>query len=147
MNEGVFSKHQLVALAAEYLEFQAQYGPFRQISQEAAKASDSNYVWTALSSAGRFLQNGYFEGVSTFLYFLASRPCNGPQQSRSYTTVAWVECKDCDGTELRPEGCEKCEWSGGFVFDLDQIVNSSSIDLGSEEAIWSQRVPSGSFDS
>jgi hypothetical protein len=134
---------QLVLLAAEYLKFQEEFGPFTPISRAEAAMADPQLVWTGTSGESQMLRNGYIERNDTYIYVLAAKNCLSPANTLSFTTLQSFDCPDCESTELRPEGCEKCEWSGSFAIDLERLTSDSSINLTSEEEIWNHRVTGG----
>lgn len=140
MSELRFEPEALGRLVVKYLEYQDTFGPFEEISREAAKHAESKYVWTGTVNVSRVLTNGFFESNEAFTYFLASKPCESPVHSLSFTTISVVDCLDCEATQFRPEGCEKCDWSGGLAFDFEKIVSGPKIDLASAEGLLSQAV-------
>lgn len=145
MAEYVPGSSQLVFLAAQYLEFERNFGPFRPIDRTEAALADPQLVWTGTAAGDHQLQNGFLESKDAYVYVLASKKCTLPLNSLAFKIVCWFDCPDCDATELQPEGCEKCEWSGSFAIDLGQITSDGSLDFFSEEQIWTQRIPGSAF--
>jgi hypothetical protein len=85
---------------------------------------------------------GPFELVDepdTYVCMRSQKPCKEPSRNIRVVEIAWYDCPYCEGDENKPQGCDACSGAGNFFVDFDEILEDPSIDLSSEEALWSQR--------
>lgn len=139
MSDYVGSRKELVRFASELKEVLEKYGPFEVLDVDEAKEVPKDLIWTGLWLDHQILTNGFFDEPDTYIYMRAKHPCSQEPRSMRVVDVAWYDCPYCEGNENNPQGCKSCSGEGCYSVDLDEILQDSSVDLTSEDILWSRR--------
>lgn len=130
---------ELVQFANQLKELIEKYGPFELVDDELASSIPAEHIWTGLWLEHQILTNGLFDEPDTYIYMRSHKPCEEPSRTIRVVEIAWYDCPYCEGDENKPEGCDACAGAGNFFVDLDEILEDPSVDLTSEDALWSHR--------
>ena len=138
----------LVKLLHERKNIEDSYGPLEIVSQEELVEEDvsPSLIWTVKSSGlDSVISNGLIEcGDQLEFYYKAAKPCLQAFESLTAIDVLGFECDDCEELE-DPDECLSCQGSQNIFIDLQEVISRNEIDFSSADAIWSQRVPGGTF--
>jgi hypothetical protein len=137
----------LVAKAAKRKQIEDLFGPLTFVLPgDADQVSELNpaFVWTLRSPEYEsFITNGFFNTDDLEGFYRAAKPCLEPLGTIFALDVLAFDCEDC--LEDQDEDCQSCLGEQVLFIDLQEVISRNEIDLESEPAIWSQRVPGGTF--
>jgi hypothetical protein len=139
---------QLVGYAEQREAIDEQYGPLEFVMPgdlDEVKNLNPALVWTLRAPENdSFITNGYFNTDDLEGFYIASKPCLEPLGTLFAVDVLGFDCEDCED-EDQAESCLSCQGTQLVFIDLQEVVKRREVNLGSAAAIWSQRVPGGTF--
>jgi hypothetical protein len=139
---------QLAEYAKKRKAIDEQYGPLEFVmpgDMDEVKNLNPALVWTLRApESDSFITNGCFDTDDLEGFYKASKPCLEPLGTVFAMDVLGFDCEDCEDEE-EAESCLSCQGTQLIFIDLQEVIKRGEIDISSSEAIWSQRVPGGTF--
>jgi hypothetical protein len=137
----------LAKKAAKRKQIEDQFGPLNFVlpgDADQVRELNPAFVWTLRSPENdSILTNGFFETDDLDGFYQAARPCLEPFGTIFAFDVISIDCEDCN--EGQDAVCQSCLGEQLLFIDLQEVILRKEIDLQSDDAIWSQRVPGGTF--
>lgn len=133
----------LIRLVEDYLNYDTTCGPFVEVDEDLARATDPELVWSlGDSSHSYYWVLGFHENPAEG-YIKATSPVQ-EGIPELITNRVYFDCQECSEDETGEENpdCSICAGAGSQFIDIDTVVDlvkQGSIDSSSAAEIWNQR--------
>ena len=138
----------LSEVAIQRKAIEEEFGPLEFVMPgdiAEARSHDPHRVWTLRSpSNDSFITNGCFDTDDLEGFYVAAKACPNDLGTVFAFDVLGFDCDDCDD-EDEAEDCLSCQGTQLVFIDLQEVIKRGEVDLNSGDAIWTQRVPGGTF--